>query len=548
MTQWLSHLRNEAMARAIVTQNQRTRAQMGMRGIGDPAGTATQNHGDNQGRASPAPPHTVYREHIGPNGQTYQFETIIRNPAPGPSNGGMSPVDVQNILRGADASQATATMTNAMRRSASSASLHSLHNRTLNQPGVTTSIFANPSSRTGSGRGTPDPNSAPRSVSGGSNTLAPGSQSSQPRQGLEVYILSSPEGPRALLMNNTNSETFYTPRLRTRASHPQLRYPTANGNTIPLSQYQQMQYHLQAQQRQQLHQQTLQPQLHLQQQQQQQQHQHYPQQHQHQEQQQQPPHQAQQQPQVQFQNPGDGQNQPQLPIGGMMHHGNPPAAALPPLLMRLWPQLWLLFRLALFVWFFTSPNASWSRWLTIICVAVFIFVLSTGVLNGFADHVWRPLGRHLENLIPPLDQPNHQQNGNDNRREGHRRDPDPADMAARLVAEQRQHESWLVSQARRLERATLLFLASIAPGVAERHIAHLEAEARAERERLEAARVEAERRANEEAAEAERQREQDNNQEGQPRAEMQGSEQALDEGRVEGEHQDEPAQEQLIAI
>jgi hypothetical protein len=59
-------------------------------------------------------------------------------------------------------------------------------------------------------------------------------------------------------------------------------------------------------------------------------------------------------------------------------------------------------------------------------------------------------------------------------------------MAARLVAERQGPDGWLLTQMRRLERAGLLFLASIAPGVAERHIANLEAAARAERERREA--------------------------------------------------------------
>jgi hypothetical protein len=166
--------------------------------------------------------------------------------------------------------------------------------------------------------------------------------------------------------------------------------------------------------------------------------------------------------------------------------------------MQLWPQIWLLFRLALFVWFFTSPDASWSRWLTIIVIAVFIFVLSTGVFNGVPDHVWRPLGRHLENLIP-LD-PGAQQgvaapeqrNQQNQQNPQPRQDPDPTEMARRLVAQHQGPDNWILSQVRRLERAGLLFLASIAPGVAERHIANLEAAARAERERIEAEAREAE--------------------------------------------------------
>jgi hypothetical protein len=65
-------------------------------------------------------------------------------------------------------------------------------------------------------------------------------------------------------------------------------------------------------------------------------------------------------------------------------------------------------------------------------------------------------------------------------------------MARRLVAQHQGQDNWVLSQVRRLERAGLLFLASIAPGVAERHIANLEAAARAERERREAEAREAE--------------------------------------------------------
>lgn len=237
--------------------------------------------------------------------------------------------------------------------------------------------------------------------------------------------------------------------------------------------------------------------------------------------------------------------------------------------MQIWPQLWLLFRLALFVWFFTSPTATWSRWLTIICVAVFIFVLSTGILNGIPDHIWRPVGRHLENLIQ-LEQPGRRQGAagqeQQNGERGHQ-EPDPVEIARRLVAQDRGVEGWILSQIRRLERAGLLFLASIAPGVAERHIATLEAAARAERERREAAEREAEAAAA--AQSSEDQGEEEGNQDGingdgekqqsetqgpideEPVAEQrQGAPEGhgVEEHGVEGHEQAEPAREPLIAI
>ncbi|KAH6889921.1 hypothetical protein B0T10DRAFT_404213 [Thelonectria olida] len=483
MTQWLNQMQREAMARAIVNQNQRARAQMGMRGIGDTTGNAAHNGGNNSGRGSPAPGHTVYREHIGPNGRTYQVETVVRNTGPPTPNGTMSPADVQGILQGADANEATLAMTSAMQRSTSSTSLHSLQNRSLAQPGVTTPVYP----MTASGRGTPD-SVASRAAGTGGNVVPA-------RHGPEVYILSSPDGPRALLFNSaagTGAETYYTPRLRPQTSHSQLRHshPSALGNLIYESQGQirsRPHHHHHHHSRPHSHPPQLSQQTQLQQALNQQQTQV-------QQQQQQPVQQPPAQVQPQQQNPpppANGQiqvqDQNQPPIVPMMH-GNPPAAALPPLLMQLWPHIWLVFRLALFVWFFTNPTASWYRWFTITCIAFFIFMLSTGMLNGVPDHIWRPLGRYLENLIP-LEPRRRAQAGDENQQNdgaGENREPNPAEMAARLVAERQGPDGWLVTQMRRLERAGLLFLASIAPGVAERHIANLEAAARADQERREA--------------------------------------------------------------
>lgn len=418
MSQWLSQVQREAMARAIVQQNQRGRAQMGMRGIGD-------NTTDpNSGRASPAPTHTIYRETIGPTGRSYHVETIMRGGAPG-HQGGLSPVDVQNILHGADAGQATAAMATAMQRSASGASIHS---RPLNQPGVTTPIPASGLSFAGGDRATPDQ---------GIRFVNTGNQSSQPRQGVEVYVLSSPEGPRALLFNNATSETYYSPRLRMQNSIPHLH----NAASFPSLAFAAAQ---QPQTPQILHQQQGQ--------------------------------------QIHHREP-ENNIQPNVPVPEQqpgLHPANPPAAGIPPLLMQAWPHIWLIFRLAVFVWLFTSPNSSWSRWFTVICLAVVVFLLSTGLLNGIAENAWRPIGRHLENLLPTFER----QPGGDRRGPlAQPGDPDPAQLAARLVADRNGHRGWLATQVRRLERASLLFLASIAPGVAERHIANLEAEVREEEAR-----------------------------------------------------------------
>ncbi|KAL1900214.1 hypothetical protein Sste5346_002524 [Sporothrix stenoceras] len=175
----------------------------------------------------------------------------------------------------------------------------------------------------------------------------------------------------------------------------------------------------------------------------------------------------------------------------------------------MWPHIWLVTRLVLFVWWFTNPAASWTRWTMVILVATTIFVFNTGVLDGFAEQIWTPVRAHLDGLVNP--NANNQQgaqngaapagdaNGTANGVNGDAAEPppvgraggpepDPAEVAARLVARrqinngQRLHEF-----ARRLERIGIMFLASLAPGIAERHVAIAEEREREERRRIQEA-------------------------------------------------------------
>ncbi|KAG8415254.1 hypothetical protein J3458_009116 [Metarhizium acridum] len=468
MNNWLSHVQRDAAAtRAIVQQHQLGRAHMGMRGIGDSAGAPSHSGANtaapDSGRASPAATQTVYRETVGPSGHSYHLETVIRSGTPGQQNG-LSFADVQNILRGADANQATAAITNAMQRSASGASIHG---RPLNQPGVTTPILGPRASTSGSGRATPD-SSTRLGLGAGHFPVSTGPPGRPSCQGADLYMISSPQGPRALLMRNHTAEMYYTPsRTVFQNSTPPVRAPAGYSNPVyPAIQHQTPQSNYQ---------------------------QHPPQQQQQQQQ---------QGPEQQHRGDADVFNdQVHAPPAGQgaMHPANPPAAGLPPLLLQAWPHIWLVFRLALFVWLFTSPNSSWSRWFTVICLAILVFLLSTGILNGVAENAWRPIGRHLENLLPTPEQhvrrqqlPAGQAGPPEQQPLVQAGETNPAQMAARLMAE-RGRQTWFRVQVRRIERAGLLFLASIAPGVAERHIANLEAEARAD---------EARRREEEEAAAA----------------------------------------------
>ncbi|KAK2736067.1 ubiquitin family protein [Colletotrichum kahawae] len=456
MAAWMNGLQREAMNRAMANQqmnqqinhNQSLRASLGLHGIGDP--NAPVNPADpTRGRVSPANPdsHTYVREGVMPNGQPYRVtvnETLLGgtlNVHGQPGTTPLSASEVQNILRGADAGQATLAMTNAMQRSASGTSLAN------GSVGVTTPFYP-PGSRASSRRATPDPTA--RSVSGGSGHSA--NVQRQAPSGPEVYILNSPQGPRALLINN-NSETYYTPTARMPYQPISTFHQTASALARMRGRPQHVAWPTLAT-----------PQA--------QQDEHQP---------------AQPAEPVQAPPQPEAHPQGQPPIAAVPAHPNNPGIA--PLIAQVWPHFWLIVRLGLFVWWFTSPNASWSRWFTVVFIAFSIFVLNTGLLNGFFDQAVGPVRRHMENLIPLAapNQPNEPVRARDAIIGADGR-PDPARAAARLV-DQRRHDNgnWLMDQVRRLERAGLLFLASIAPGVAERHIAHLEAEARAERQRREEA-------------------------------------------------------------
>lgn len=396
---------------------------MGMRGMGDPTSGGLEANG---GRVSPGASLSTHYETMGPNGQGYQVDTVFRSGTQG-TPVGLSSAEAHNMLRSADSNQAAMAMVNAMQRNASGATLFS---RPLTQPGVTTPILGAGGSLAGSGRATPELD--PRLAGAAHPPPARANSPGLAQQGPQIYLLLSPEGPRALLFNSPTAETFLSPRIRSQASLQRLRSTGSSPNVGHVAQ----------------------------------------------------PSGAHAAPP---QEPGRPPRDDAAAAHAQpMHPNNPAAAGFPPLLLQLWPHLWLIFRLGLFVWFFTSPNSSWSRLLTIICLAVLMFVLSTGLLNGLVENAWGPIGRHLENILPGLE-PRRDATSTGRGRgrvaEGGHGQVEPEQLAARLIAERRARRGLVVRLLRRVERAGLLFLASLAPGVAERHIANLEAEARAEESR-----------------------------------------------------------------
>ncbi|KAI1733534.1 hypothetical protein F4680DRAFT_441410 [Xylaria scruposa] len=441
--------------------------------------------------ASPFQPETtrvVIREGMSPDGQRWRFtvnESVmttaqrpgrtssplspaeaparsISQPRSVPPTGSAGAHDIPNIFRTSDADSATRTMADAMRRNASSSSLANLASYQSQQPippGVTMPLNA---SRNGSAAGTPDPLRAlgrPTDTS----TRIHANQSSPATP--EVYILSSPSGPRAILLNNSLG-TYYSPQLR---SYQPIGLPspptsinatTRNAPHILREALPQIISRSSVTRRNRPNPNSDNSA---------------------------PGQQAQLQPQRELQVP--------VPMQAQFGHGmeNPQIHAIR--MVQIWPHIWMIIRLGLFIWWFTSPTSSWSRWITVVSIAIALFIVNTGVLNPFADWLWISLRRDLENLIPlaadvqgrqqqrPAAE-NAQGGDADVANQAGLGDPDPADAAIRLVQQQRQgNANWLLSQARRLERAGILFIASLAPGLTARHIAQVEAEARAERQR-----------------------------------------------------------------
>ncbi|KAK4148244.1 uncharacterized protein C8A04DRAFT_24045 [Dichotomopilus funicola] len=465
---------------------------------------------------------TVTREGTGPDGQRYSFRVTVNEfiaPAgassrqaagPGstaepPGQHPLSPTDVRSITHGPDAVRATQTMANAMQRNTSGAQPANMatdiaqlgFNSAVQpiQPGVTTPIFPG-LSRNGSRTATPD--IPVRSISRGSGIGYGGLHTAAQPQAHgypEVYIISSPMGPRGLLIHN-GSELYATPVVRPLPWTPNFYRPPFPTSLPAGSQVHQGighgtpgglghgQDHAQAA--------NAQPD--------------------------QPPHPLPDQrplPQPRHEvQPGirrrpvvgQGLHPPPAPPAEAQQapqvhpHGNPGVA---PLVAAAWPHIWLVVRLVAFAWWFSYTNPSWERWLSLVLAFIVVLGINTGLFNGMVNNAFHPMREQLEGMIPFADPERQQEQQRQQRQQQNVPDaaphqdggdgiqhPDPAQTAARLVAQRRaQNGSWLRDHYRRIERASILFLASFAPGVAERHIRELEEQERAERRAAEEARA-----------------------------------------------------------
>jgi hypothetical protein len=465
----------------FVQQQQRERAAQGLHGAQDlPGNVPPSVSAPGSGRASPSlnrPDHTTTytREGIGPNGQRWHVtvnETTTTLPQDnhhhhhhphahahahaqahnaaaglfqmGPfANMQMNPqvnaqanpvvAEIQAILRNADRLNAQ----NNMQRTAS----NSQHPQTAQRSSTLGAQQAGATeiAATSSMSNIAPPTSLPVSAS---TQVPPSVAHPQNPNEATAYILSSPSGPQALLLSNSGS--FWTPRQSLRRQPPTTTNTAGHdGAAIVLPEFRNRQAHRAARRAQQNQQ----------------------------------------------------ENAPE-PINAA--HANPGAGVIA---AQVAPMIWRMVQLAGFVWFFTSGNTSWTRFFVISGLALLLFIANTGLFNGVAEQVWGPIRRHLDALIPlagpdaalvpavnaaVVDLPNRpageneQPNLNPGLRQRRRApEPDPAEAAARILAQHRQNQGWLFTQARRAEHALLLFLASFIPGVGERHIAAREAAANA---------------------------------------------------------------------
>ena len=152
------------------------------------------------------------------------------------------------------------------------------------------------------------------------------------------------------------------------------------------------------------------------------------------------------------------------------------------ILLPLGGHLWLLIRLFGFVYFFTA-GAGWRRTVLLGLIASLVFIAQTGIFRPVLQGIWDPIRRHAEGLVPLAanERPRAgvggaRNDGNGTDTQPGNRGPTPQEAAERLLQERERQDISLVRQSlRRVERAVALFVASLVPGVGERHIAAREA-------------------------------------------------------------------------
>lgn len=141
-------------------------------------------------------------------------------------------------------------------------------------------------------------------------------------------------------------------------------------------------------------------------------------------------------------------------------------------------RIWLFVRLYFFCYMFSEPG-TWTR-ILMVCVAVVLSLLSeTGIPQQLYRMIVAPVRQHFESLVqfgPARPQP-------EARARAERNEQGDVNAA-------RDEGGYVRFNLRRIERSVALFLASLVPGVGERHVQVRNAADAAEREREEERRQE----------------------------------------------------------
>ena len=178
--------------------------------------------------------------------------------------------------------------------------------------------------------------------------------------------------------------------------------------------------------------------------------------------------------------PGQLPNQPQLQqqdqVGELLR-----------ILLPLGGHLWLLVRLCGFVYLFSSDRGWRNTFLLGLCALV-VFAAQTRIFEPLLQYVWTPIRRHVEALVqvdehaPAATQAQPGAAGTEGREPR-----SPQDLANRHIQQRRarQNNNPIRAAFTRAERSVALFVASLIPGVGERHVAAREAAARRQREQRE---------------------------------------------------------------
>jgi hypothetical protein len=173
-------------------------------------------------------------------------------------------------------------------------------------------------------------------------------------------------------------------------------------------------------------------------------------------------------------------------------------------MVNVFGHLWLIFKLAAFVYFFAGGGGLY-RPIMLGIVAGVVYLAQVGVFQEQFNLV----RRHFEALFPVGALADHVAQPNNQRQTQQRGNLSPEEAARRLLQQRRDERfGWIRDSMRTVERAFALFVASLFPGVGERMV-----HAQEERERLERVAAQEERERQEEEArrreeEAQAQREQ----------------------------------------